>query len=458
MKSNVKKAMAAIAAAVVCAIPMTNAVTASAASGLRRDTGIRTAETASGTGMKGADAIPAATTTTGRARKVSTTTTTTTAEVTLGQSESGFTLNEGTRLVFEDNGISDRYTDQIQVKELRDSFIKNLRLTDDKFTNRDLNLIGNMIDRHLDDILAGASIFVSRKELLESSGLGLFGILDLGGFDIGSVIADGSGKNGGRFLHECSDDKTLCVVETSNHVVCVVHQMFKGNDSKPYKGYSTCFLGDGWSVETTIKGTRIWKKPDGTNMNDTCGNECEISKREHPDENGSCEPCKNDEEQKKSGTDTDDDSDDSCGYTSNDGATMTCGTNSSNDDDNDNGTDTDAAENQNKMGIGGGCPSDPYSDTGYKRETTPEEQEKAEELVHNILKNWGNPNDPDSNCGGRTLTEEEEEELEELVHNIIKNWGNDPHFERTVTAEEFAHMMEVADQMTKNYGDPGMKL
>lgn len=69
MKSNVKKAMAAIAAAVVCAIPMTNAVTASAASGLRRDTGIRTANTASGTGMKGADAIPAATTTTGKSKK-----------------------------------------------------------------------------------------------------------------------------------------------------------------------------------------------------------------------------------------------------------------------------------------------------------------------------------------------------------------------------------------------------
>ena len=117
MKSNVKKAMAAIAAAVVCAIPMTNAVTASAASGLRRDTGIRTAETASGTGMKGADAIPAATTTTGRARKVSTTTT---AEVTLGHSRPGI----------ETADIGDRYDSQIREEGIRDTILIDYQAID----------------------------------------------------------------------------------------------------------------------------------------------------------------------------------------------------------------------------------------------------------------------------------------------------------------------------------------
>lgn len=127
MKSNVKKAMAAIAAAVVCAIPMTNAVTASAASGLRRDTGIRTAETASGTGMKGADAIPAATTTTGRARKVSTTTT---AEVTLGQSGSVFTPGEDSRPGIETADIGDRYDSQIREEGIRDTILIDYQAID----------------------------------------------------------------------------------------------------------------------------------------------------------------------------------------------------------------------------------------------------------------------------------------------------------------------------------------
>ena len=128
MKSNVKKAMAAIAAAVVCAIPMTNAVTASAASGLRRDTGIRTAETASGTGMKGADAIPAATTTTGRARKVITTTTT--AEVTLGQSGSVFTPGEDSRPGIETADIGDRYDSQIREEGIRDTILIDYQAID----------------------------------------------------------------------------------------------------------------------------------------------------------------------------------------------------------------------------------------------------------------------------------------------------------------------------------------
>lgn len=496
MKVNFKKTMAAFAATAMCAFSG-NVISASAAKRLNNTADFKNASTVSTSSAKVSGSLSGAktiTTTTAKTtiRKTTTSTTTTakiiftmtepkmelrtkgssttsttttTTGVSIGTGSSGISIHGNYNDNFDHKGIEDRFDVQLKKDIAKDIRInisgKDVELSLGKETilqghfNEDLGLDGRYTANDILNI--DSRISSSKADALGRLGFGGHNFKDI----VGGLISGGregldemfgfGGKDAGGRPNVGNWNAYTTTTNYEGGLVCLTQE----------DGTGTCFtmgqgaIGKGGAYVTydydgcTFEGVTY----SSVNVsNNTCtftteqGVTVTVKYPEHNDDDG---------DKKTGGTGT---SGSNGGSDTNGGNNGGSDTNGDNKDNNTNGTDgsndtqetgtksstdTTGKTTQTEASCGGGCPSNDIDGTGSRKNYSEEELAEMLETADNMTKYYY---DEYQSSGGRTSNDGV---YIPEVQSWITNSGSEPHFTPTISAEEFAHTMEVIENINR---------
>lgn len=496
MKVNFKKTMAAFAATAMCAFSG-NVISASAAKSLNKTADFKNASTVSTSSAKVSGSLSGAktiTTTTAKTtiRKTTTSTTTTakiiftmtepkmelrtkgssttsttttTTGVSIGTGSSGISIHGNYNDNFDTKGIEDRFDAQLKKDIAKDIRInisgKDVELSlgketilqghfnedlglDGRYTANDILNIDSRISSSKADALGrlgfgghnfkdivGGLISGGREGLDEMFG---FGGKDAGGRpNVGSWCASPTSSgyctnSGGVVTCNYKDsngrDALTCKYFPNNTVVCT-----DDNNASLYYNNGEWYsygMGDmSVSINTKTNTAKV-NLGDGSSVT-VYGNEDDPNSPRNTtkDNNTGTQPAGTQPVQ-SSGTQA---------VGTQAAGTQETGTKSS--------TDTTGKTTQTEASCGGGCPTDDADFGGNTKNISEEKLAEMLETADNMTKYYY---DEYQSSGGRTSNDDVELPSDQPW---ITNSGSEPHFTPTISAEEFAHTMEVIENINR---------